>query len=563
MTMTTAKGDLTKLTPSKELNDDQRKAIFLHFMRRLAAFRNSVERYAQTEADLVSSYDAEAAAKMLAGFTKVIQHWSQDLLQHAWNVCQEPGGGRCPKLTPLSDTSTADLPPLPQSDNVARVLRTILFLHVTTTKGYSAHTRAFLHSFGDVDEEIVAETLKNPDDAVAEAERKTQEAKEEQAASSRTLRRVGMGLGAVAGGVLIGVTGGLAAPLVGAGVSTVLGWLGVGGTAAGLLASGLASSSIVCGALFGVYGSKKSAELVERYTREVRDLSILPVNPPKDTLAVRLCVSGWLESEGDVTAPWTIFGEDDTFALKWDVDALISLSNALLALVKSQAMKYVKAEVIKRTVFASLFAALSPTAWLKIGQIIDNPWMHARSLATKAGKVLGILLAQQVLGNRPVTLVGYSLGSTVIFEALQYLASLPPEQTAHLIQDVYLFGSPVPIDEHAWAAARRVTGGRLVNGYGKNDYVLAVLSRVSDASWSIAGLGPVEVQGVENIQCDDVDGHLKWRGMIGKSLDTCHAPGLVTSEVNLQVETKAKKIAQVMDISSDDISSVIEDGPGA
>lgn len=151
----------------------------------------------------------------------------------------------------------------------------------------------------------------------AERKSKTQSATEEHAARGRTLRNVGVGLAAVGGGVLIGITGGLAAPLVGAGVTTVLGWLGVGGTAAGLLASGLAGSSVVCGALFGAYGSKMSAEMVDRYTREVRDLAIVPVSRPHDTLGVRICVSGWLDSPDDVTAPWTVLGGDDTFALRW------------------------------------------------------------------------------------------------------------------------------------------------------------------------------------------------------------------------------------------------------
>jgi len=112
---------------------------------------------------------------------------------------------------------------------------------------------------------------------------------------------------------------GLAAPLVGATVTTVLGWLGVGGTAAGLLAGGLASSSAVCGALFGVYGAKTTADMVQRHTREIRDLAIIPVRTDEneETLGIRLCVSGWLKTPQDVTLPWTIFGGDDTFALQW------------------------------------------------------------------------------------------------------------------------------------------------------------------------------------------------------------------------------------------------------
>jgi len=120
-------------------------------------------------------------------------------------------------------------------------------------------------------------------------------------------------------------TGGLAAPLVGAAFATIFGWIGIGGTVAGLLASGLAGSSVVCGALFGAYGAKSSAAMVERHTREIRDLSIVPVPRSKlekrqsdeDSLAVQLCVSGWLSTKEDVVAPWTVCGGSDTFALQW------------------------------------------------------------------------------------------------------------------------------------------------------------------------------------------------------------------------------------------------------
>lgn len=225
--------------------------------------------------------------------------------------------GKPPKLQPLSDTSTAGLPPLPPKEQLVPLFNAIILLHVTSDKEYSSRTRAFLFSIGPVDEEAIAATLKNPQRAIEEAEKKTDTAREEHARKSKMMRMFGIGAGAVAGGILIGVTGGLAAPAIGSGVSAVLGWLGVGGTAAGVLATGLASSSVVCGTLFGAYGSRKTATIVEEYTREIRDLAIKPVHEPKETMAVRLCVTGWLDSAGDVTAPWAVFGGDDTFALQW------------------------------------------------------------------------------------------------------------------------------------------------------------------------------------------------------------------------------------------------------
>ena len=226
--------------------------------------------------------------------------------------------GEVPRLDPMADTSTVGLPPLPPQEQLTPLMNTIVLLHVTSDKEYSSRTRAFLFSVGFIDEAAIAATLKNPQRAIEEAEKKTNAAKEEHAQRSKFMRMVGMGAGAVAGGVLIGITGGLAAPAIGAGVGTVLGWLGVGGTAAGMLATGLASSGVVCGTLFGAYGSTRAATVIGEYTREVRDLAIRPVREPKGTMAARLCVTGWLDSADDVAAPWTVFGGDsDTFALQW------------------------------------------------------------------------------------------------------------------------------------------------------------------------------------------------------------------------------------------------------
>jgi len=178
--------------------------------------------------------------------------------------------------------------------------------------------------------------------------------------------------------------------------------------------------------------------------------------------------------------------------------------------------------------------------------VSDNPYNNARALAIKTGKVLGNLLASRVFGNRPVTLVGYSLGSVVIFEALKYLASLPPSESFHLIEDVYLYGSPISNSTATWSSIRRIVSGRLVNGYTSEDYVLAIVSRVSNVSWGMAGLQPVDVMGVENVECKGVDGHLKWRGMIGKCLLDCDMPGVNGDRVRVQVEKVARMIEDEM-----------------
>lgn len=297
----------------------------------------------------------------------------------------------CPVIDELSDTSTRGLPPLPSNEQMHKLINTMSFLHITTTKQYSSHSRALFASLPAEtfpDESVIAETLKHPEAALKNAAEAAETTRSEKASANKTWRKIGIGASAVAGGALIGITGGLAAPLVGAGVTTVLAWLGAGGTAAGLLASGLAGSTAVCTALFGAYGARTSARMAGRHLRDVEDFAVLPVtratagsisstsdsSTVSETLAVRICVTGWLSDQTDVTAPWTVFdtNKTDTYALQWEISALQKLSSALGDLIKSHAMKYVKAEIIRRTVFASLMASLSPIVWLKIGKVIGT-----------------------------------------------------------------------------------------------------------------------------------------------------------------------------------------------
>jgi hypothetical protein len=96
-----------------------------------------------------------------------------------------------------------------------------------------------------------------------------------QASNDAASRKWKVGLAAVGGAVLIGVTGGLAAPLLAAGLGTVMGGLGLGVVSTYLGA--LAGSSVLVGSLFGAYGAKMTGRLMEQYAREVQDFEFIPV----------------------------------------------------------------------------------------------------------------------------------------------------------------------------------------------------------------------------------------------------------------------------------------------
>jgi hypothetical protein len=181
---------------------------------------------------------------------------------------------------------------------------------------------------------------------------------------NRNSRRWKVGLATVAGAAVIGITGGLAAPLVAAGVGTVLGGVGLGGTAAASLLGAMAESTFVVGTLFGIYGAKAGGKMMEQYAKDVQDFAFLPLHgalreeyyggkdvaPEDRRLRIVLGISGWLTEREDVVNPWRALGhQSEVYALRWEVDALLKMGNSLETVVKSAAWSVAKKEIIART----------------------------------------------------------------------------------------------------------------------------------------------------------------------------------------------------------------------
>lgn len=116
---------------------------------------------------------------------------------------------QCPRIEYDIDTTMSSLPALPPKPELDKILTTVILIHISSAKGYSARTRAYLPRIGTVDEGAIVHTLKNPDDVLEKAQKEADAAKDQQAKAGTAWRMAGMTAGAVAGGVLIGVTGGL------------------------------------------------------------------------------------------------------------------------------------------------------------------------------------------------------------------------------------------------------------------------------------------------------------------------------------------------------------------
>ncbi|RMX90634.1 hypothetical protein D0868_14464 [Hortaea werneckii] len=390
-----------------------------------------------------------------------------------------------------------------------------LMLHLTTSLDLSV---AFLAE----DESKIARGLL----AAAENMNADDETKKK-AEENQSARKWKVGFATVAGAALIGVTGGLAAPLLAAGVGSVMGGLGLASTAAAGYLGTLAGSSVIVGGLFGAYGGRMTGQMMDQYAREVEDFAFVPVreqHKPRKIekeyrrLRVAIGISGWLTKTDEVTEPWKVIDIGmESFALRWELEALMNLGNSITTMVKSAAWGYAKSEIIKHTVVASLTAGLWPLALLKVSRIIDNPWSVANYRATKAGEVLADALINKAQGERPVTLVGYSLGAKVIFTCLQRLAE---RKAFGLVESAILIGAPTPSTAADWRMIRSVVSGRVVNVFSVKDYILAFLYRSSSIQLGVAGLQPVEnVKGVENVDVSDmVTGHTAYRLLTGTIL---------------------------------------------
>jgi hypothetical protein len=148
-------------------------------------------------------------------------------------------------------------------------------------------------------------------------------------------------------------------------------------------------------------------------------------------------------------------------------------------------------------VFSCLIESKWPISLLKISKIMDNPWSVGMVRAEKAGAVLAdALMRHKFQGERPVSLIGYSLAARAIYACLMVLAE---RRQFGIIDNVVIMGAPVPSESRVWLTLKSVVSGRLVNVYSEEDYLLGFLCRFSNIHFGIAGLQDIQgADGVEN-----------------------------------------------------------------
>ncbi|KAI5121831.1 hypothetical protein M0805_003265 [Coniferiporia weirii] len=332
-----------------------------------------------------------------------------------------------------------------------------------------------------------------------------------------------LGLATLGGGLVIGLSAGLLAPVIGAGLGAAFTTIGVSGTSAFLAGTGGAAVITTAGTLTG---SGIAARGMARRTRDVRTFDLLPLHNNKRVNCI-LTVSGFMTSpRDDVRLPFSVLDPivGDVFSVLWEPEMLGETGSALRILT-SEVLSQVGQTVLQATVMTALMSALQwPILLTKLGYLIDNPWSNALDRSRAAGLVLADVLMRRHLGVRPITLIGFSLGTRVIFYCLLELAR---HKAFGIVQDVFILGATLTANRQAWLQARSVVSGRFVNGFARSDWVLNYLFRATSGGLqNIAGLRPVlGIPGLENVDVTDkIAGHMSYRSFMPLILDQLGFP---------------------------------------
>ncbi|KAI1615098.1 hypothetical protein EDD37DRAFT_393324 [Exophiala viscosa] len=319
-----------------------------------------------------------------------------------------------------------------------------------------------------------------------------------------------MGLATVGGGLVIGLSAGLLAPVIGAGLAAGFTTIGVTGTAGFL--GGVGGAALITSAATAA-GGTIAVRASDRRTGHVKTFEYRPLHNNK-RLNLILTVSGWMTGKvDDVRLPYSTIDPimGDIYSLLWEPEMLQSMGDTINILA-TEALTQTVQQVLGSTILVALMASIQlPVVLTKLAYLIDNPWSVSLDRANAAGLILADSLIDRHLGQRPITLLGFSLGSRLIFSCLKELSR---RGAYGLVQNVYLFGSPIVAKRDDYLRARSVVSGRFLNGYASNDWILGYLFRATAGGiMGVAGLAPVQdVPGVENVDVGSmVNGHMSYR----------------------------------------------------
>uniref|UniRef100_A0A914HMF9 Transmembrane and coiled-coil domain-containing protein 4 n=1 Tax=Globodera rostochiensis TaxID=31243 RepID=A0A914HMF9_GLORO len=291
----------------------------------------------------------------------------------------------------------------------------------------------------------------------------------------KKLKRYAMiGAASGLGGVLIGVTGGLAAPVILTSISAL--------TATTILLPAAASAAIL-GSVFGAAGAGLTGYRMQKRVGDIEEFHIERLTEQQNQgLHCVLCVSGWIEDreESAFRHHWRhLWMSKEQYTLRWESNYLEELGRSIDYFV-SFVVSYAIQRSLMETMLASLVSAVAwPLVLLGSSCVIDNPWNICTRRARQVGEHLAEVLLTRQHGRRPITLIGFSLGARVLYHCLLEMSKRVPDSLG-IVQDVILLGAPVSASPSQW---RQLCS---------TDWLLRFLYRAMSVQFIIAGTGPVD-----------------------------------------------------------------------
>lgn len=329
---------------------------------------------------------------------------------------------------------------------------------------------------------------------------------------------VKVALATAAGGLVIGLSAGALAPVIGAGLAAGLTSMGIAGTSGFLAGAGGTAIITSTGVVSGMHAGKNA---MQHRVGSVKTFEFIPLHNNRRVNLI-ITVSGWMSGTmDDVRLPFSTVDQvmGDLYSLLWEPEMLTSMGQTINILANEILAQSIQ-QILGSTLLITLMAGLQlPMMLSKLGYLLDNPWNNSLDRAWRSGKVLADTLRRNKLGVRPITLVGFSLGARLIYSCL---LSLAKNGDYGIVENVYLFGAPLVIHEDDIAQARSIVSGRFVNGYVKQDWILGYLFRATSGGLrTISGLSPIDEEkfNVENYNCSKfVKGHMQYREAMPKLL---------------------------------------------
>jgi hypothetical protein len=570
-----ARGATTKNTKIMEISKDQTSELMMHVITNVSYWRELLVGMSQMQkrqqGNCLKSYDEWA--------TQIVSTLGNGLGMQDDHVQNTLESLKKLDFMPLDVSESSGLRNLNQEAKTA-LLSSILGAMLKSNSGYDARSRVLLRR--------IAESIQMDISAVSSEERgctsngllqlestlsadldqvlsshtsTTTQVLKKHTESSKFSRTLATASATILGGVLIGVTGGLAAPMIAAGLGTALGAIGLTTTAAAV-ATTLAADAVLVGTIFGIQGAGQVGNVVDRNMRSISDFSFIPLYPiAAHKLHVVIGIAGLAPPQANflnatsetstikfLTGPWRILGpQGETYTLTWESESLINMSKAIESFAATFFTSSVVSMVVKQTAFGALESALTwPMTLVKVANLIDNPWRQCISLADKASLVLADVLLEKPFGARPVTLVAFGIGARLVLNAC---LELEKRGGFGLVENVIVMGAPFPghvKDSTDWKRIRSLVSGRLVNCYSTSDHLLAFVHRgitiagnpvtLKDA---VAGLGEIQLDGVENYNVTNlIPGHLAYALATGQILEKIGFEDLDLAKVDVQIVEK-------------------------